>query len=308
MSIAVSVENLVVKRGKHLAVNGLTFTASLGEVTALLGPNGAGKTTTVETCEGFHKASSGSISVLGLDARLRHKELTPRVGVMLQNGGVPLGAKADEALSYMASLYANPLDPTELAETLGLNSVTSTYRRMSGGEQQKLKFAISIIGRPELVFLDEPTAGMDLETRNTVWEIIHALREAGVGIILTTHQMEDVERLANKIVLINNGKVVAEGSPVEFTQQEHASIRFNAPVGVDFSSLSSELGDDLTVEEFTPGSYRIANAGDVATLAMLSGWCVTNAIALTNVSTEQERLEDVITRLDLQGADNPRGA
>ncbi len=300
---AVSVEKLAVHRGKHLAVNGLSFTAEMGQVTALLGPNGAGKTTTVETCEGFHKASAGSITVLGLDSRRHHKELTARVGVMLQDGGVPLGSKADEALRYMASLYANPLDPDELADTLGLNAVTSTYRRMSGGEQQKLKFAISIIGRPEVVFLDEPTAGMDLETRNVVWEIIHSLRAAGVGIILTTHQMEDVERLADKIVLINNGQLVAEGSPVEFTQQDRASIRFNAAVGIDFSTLSAELDDHLSVEEFAPGSYRIMSASDVETLAKLTNWCVANSIPLTSVSTEQERLEDVITRLDLQGGE-----
>lgn len=304
---AVSVERLVVHRGKHLAVNGLSFTANMGQITALLGPNGAGKTTTVETCEGFHRAGAGSIHVLGLDARKHRKELTARVGVMLQDGGVPTGSKADEALKYMASLYANPLDPDELAATLGLDTITSTYRRMSGGEQQKLKFAISIIGRPEVVFLDEPTAGMDLETRNVVWEIIHGLRGAGVGIILTTHQMEDVERLADKIVLINDGQLVAEGSPAEFTQQDQASIRFNAAVGIDFSSLTEELDDNLAVEEFTPGSYRIMSAADVETLAKLTNWCVANSIPLTNVSTEQERLEDVITRLDLQKVDSKGG-
>lgn len=301
MPTAVRVADLVVSRGKHLAVNGLSFTADQGAVTAVLGPNGAGKTTTVETCEGFHRPSSGSIEILGKDSRKDQAELTARVGVMLQDGGVPLGATADQALKYMASLYQNPLDPAAISRTLGLDTVQSTYRRMSGGEQQKLKFAIAILGRPEVVFLDEPTAGMDLETRNIVWGIIHSLRAAGVCIILTTHQMEDVERLADKIVLINQGQLVAAGSPTEFTQQNQSGIRFNAPVGVDFASLSGQLGDDLAVEEIAPGSYRILAAGDVSTLAQVTNWCVENSVPLSNVSTEQARLEDVITRLDLQG-------
>lgn len=295
------VSDLVVHRGNHCAVNGLSFTAKGGQVTALLGPNGAGKTTTIETCEGFHKPTAGMIEILGKNPAKDHTSLAPQVGVMLQEGGVPYAAKPMQALSYMAALYQNPLDYLAIAKTLGLESITSTYRRMSGGEQQRLKFAIAIIGRPAVVFLDEPTAGMDISARNTIWQIIHQLREAGVCVILTTHQMEDVERLADKIVLIADGKLVAEGTPTEFTQHDQANISFTAPVGTDFSELACELATGVTISEIAPGSYQISASSDVSTLALLTNWCVSKSIPLSNVATNQQRLADVISELNLAG-------
>lgn len=307
MSIAVSVKDLVIRRGSHIAVDGLSFEAHRGQVTALLGPNGAGKTTTVETCEGFHSPRSGSIEILGHSPTKDHKYLAPRVGVMLQQGGVDSGVKPIPALRQMATLYENPLDVQTLATTLGLDPITANYRRMSGGEQQRLKFAISILGRPEVLFLDEPTSGMDLDARNKVWQLISELRNSGVCVVMTTHNMEDVERLADKIVLINQGQLVAQGSPTYFTQSDAGGIRFNAPIGTDFSELADQFGTSASIEETTPGSFHIAHQGDLQALASLSTWSIQRGISLSNVSTDHERLEDVIARLSSNVSTTSKG-
>ena len=208
MSTALEINDLVVRYGTKTAVAGLSMTARLGSVTAVVGPNGAGKTTTVETCEGYRSPTAGSVRVLGLDPVADSAALRPRIGVMLQEGGVPSSAKVGETLEHFARFYQNPQSPRELINLLGLSDVSATYRRMSGGEQQRLKFAIAIIGRPELVFLDEPTAGLDAHAKRIVWDVVNQLRASGVGIILTTHLMDDVEQLADEVFVVHHGRVV----------------------------------------------------------------------------------------------------
>ncbi|RYJ06125.1 MAG: ABC transporter ATP-binding protein, partial [Actinomycetales bacterium] len=159
------------------AVDGLTLTVEPGTVTSILGPNGAGKTTTIETCEGFRRPQSGRVRVLGLDPVADATELRPRVGVMLQSGGAWLGVRAGEMLRHMASLYADPLPVEPLVERLGMASFGRTsYRRLSGGQKQRLSLAMAIVGRPELVFLDEPTAGLDPQSRRATWDLVDELR------------------------------------------------------------------------------------------------------------------------------------
>lgn len=213
MSTALEINDLVVRYGTKTAVAGLSMTARLGSVTAVVGPNGAGKTTTVETCEGYRSPTAGSVRVLGLDPVADSAALRPRIGVMLQEGGVPSSAKVGETLEHFARFYQNPQSPRELINLLGLSDVSATYRRMSGGEQQRLKFAIAIVGRPELVFLDEPTAGLDAHAKRIVWDVVNQLRASGVGIILTTHLMDDVEQLADEVFVVHHGRVVGNGSP-----------------------------------------------------------------------------------------------
>jgi len=213
---AVQIAGLTKRYGGTTALDDVSLTAARGAVTAILGPNGAGKTTAVEICEGYRRADAGSVRVLGLDPRDRR--LRPRVGIMLQTGGVYPGARAREMVRLLASFAESPLDVDDLIERVGLTRVArTTYRRLSGGEQQRLKLAMAIIGRPELVFLDEPTAGLDPQSRRATWALIEELRTAGVSVVLTTHYLEEAERLADQVVVIDHGHVVAAGSPHELT-------------------------------------------------------------------------------------------
>ena len=213
---AVVVRGLTKRYGALPALDGVSLAAPRGAVTAVLGPNGAGKTTLIEVCEGYRRGDDGSARVLGLEPADR--ALRPRVGVMLQSGGVYPGARADEMLRLVASYAANPLPTDALLERVGLSRVSKTiYRRLSGGEQQRLKLAMAIVGRPELVFLDEPTAGLDPQSRRATWALLEELRAAGVSVVLTTHYLEEAERLADHVVVIDRGRVVAAGSPTELT-------------------------------------------------------------------------------------------
>ncbi|GAB3880142.1 hypothetical protein GCM10029964_033870 [Kibdelosporangium lantanae] len=206
---AVEVSGLVKRYGTTTAVDGLELRLARGHVLALLGPNGAGKTTTVEICEGFVKPDKGTVRVLGLDPHDR--TLRPRVGVMPQGGGAYPGVRASEMLHLVASCAANPLDPAWLLDVLGLGSAAKTpYKRLSGGQQQRLSLACALVGRPELVFLDEPTAGMDPQARRLVWDLVGALRTDGVSVLITTHLMEEAEQLADHVVIMDHGRVVAE--------------------------------------------------------------------------------------------------
>src|SRR6476620_11825355 len=212
--------------GDKVAVDGLSLAVERGSVTAVLGPNGAGKTTTLETCEGFRRPQQGSVRVLGLDPQADRRELLPRIGVMLQSGGAWSGVRAVEMLRHIASLHAHPLSVPMLVERLGLESCGRTpYRRLSGGQQQRLALAMAVVGRPELVFVDEPTAGMDPQARRTTWELLEELRGDGVTIVLTTHYMDEAERLADQVHVIDGGRLIASGTPEELTRGTSATVR-----------------------------------------------------------------------------------
>ncbi|NUR30444.1 MAG: ABC transporter ATP-binding protein, partial [Catenulispora sp.] len=180
---AVEVTGLVKRYGAKTAVDGLNLQVETGTVTAVLGPNGAGKTSTIECCEGYRKPDGGTVRVLGLDPVVQGERLRPRIGVMLQSGGIYPTVRAAEMLQHTAKLYANPLDTDALIERLGLGSAGKTpFRRLSGGQQQRLSLALAVVGRPELVFLDEPTAGLDVQARHATWELIEQLRRDGVTV------------------------------------------------------------------------------------------------------------------------------
>ncbi len=225
-SAAVAIDGLVMRYGDKVAVDGLSLTVERGSITAVLGPNGAGKTTTLETCEGFRKPQGGTVRVLGLDPVAQRRELLPRIGVMLQSGGAWSGVRAEEMLRHIASLHANPLPVEMLVERLGLAECGKTpFRRLSGGQQQRLGLAMAVVGRPELVFVDEPTAGMDPAARRTTWELLQELRADGVTIVLTTHYLEEAERLADMVHIIDRGTLIASGSPEELTRGSSATVR-----------------------------------------------------------------------------------
>ena len=249
---AVEIGALVKRYGQTTAVDGLTLSAARGAVTGILGPNGAGKTTTVEICEGYRKPDQGTVRVLGLNPVRDARALRPRVGVMLQSGGIPPSVPAADYLNLLSRFYTHPVEVPALLDLVGLTTVARTpYKRLSGGQQQRLSLAAAIIGRPELVFLDEPTAGMDPQARHATWELIGQLRSAGVSIILTTHFMEEAERLCDYVAIIDHGQLVAAGTPGQLTGTV-GQLRFRAEAGLDIESLLAALPPASLAKE-SPG-------------------------------------------------------
>jgi ABC-2 type transport system ATP-binding protein len=295
----VEVTDLVVRYGAKTAVAGLSMEVPRGSITALLGPNGAGKTTTLEACEGYLRPTSGSVRVLGLDALTQRRQLAPRLGVMLQSGGAWSGVRAEEMLRYVASLHAHPLPVNALVDRLGLGSCGRTpYRRLSGGQQQRLSLALALVGRPELVVLDEPTAGLDPQARHSTWDLIAQLASDGVTVLLTTHYLEEAERLASQVYVIDAGQVLASGSPdVLMAAEGHRAIRFRAPPGLDTVDLSRRLPTGGTVLESPPGSYRVGGEVTPDSLATLTSWCAERNVMPQGLTVEQSTLEDVFLQL-----------
>jgi ABC-2 type transport system ATP-binding protein len=295
---AVEVSGLVKRYGSKTAVDGLDLVQQPGTVLALLGPNGAGKTTTVEICEGFRSADDGTVRVLGHSPA--DESLRPRIGVMPQGGGGYPGIRAEEMLNLVAACAANPLDPKWLIEVLGLaGAVRTPYKRLSGGQQQRLSLACALIGRPELVFLDEPTAGMDPQARRLVWDLVGALKDDGVSVLLTTHLMDEAEALADNVVIIDEGRVVAQGSPSELTanRADDQQLRFRARPGLDTSLLSAALPEGLKVREATRGSYVVEGLIDPQVVSTVTSWCAQQGVLAEELTVAKRSLEDVFLEL-----------
>jgi ABC-2 type transport system ATP-binding protein len=299
---AVVVDGLVMRYGDKVAVDELSLTVQAHTITAVLGPNGAGKTTTLETCEGYRRPRSGSVRVLGLDPMKDRKALLPRIGVMLQDGGAWSGVRAMEMLRHIARLHAHPLDVDMLADRIGLGDCGRTpYRRLSGGQQQRLGLAMALVGRPELVFVDEPTAGMDPQARRTTWELLEELRGDGVTVVLTTHYMDEAERLADQLHIIDRGRLVASGSPLELTRGGGtATIRLVVTKPFPSSapeSLKAALGPATEVTQLDAVSLLVTGPADASTLARVSGWCDEHGVAPETLTLGQRTLEDVFLEL-----------
>ncbi|HEV2374185.1 MAG TPA: ABC transporter ATP-binding protein [Streptosporangiaceae bacterium] len=295
----VEVRDLVKRYGRTTAVDGLSVSAAAGEVTAVLGPNGAGKTTTVEICEGYRRPTAGSVTVLGMDPVADGQALRPRVGVMLQAGGIPPAARPAEYLRLMASFHAHPLDPASLLKRLGLTgSARTPVRRLSGGQQQRLSLAAAVIGRPELVFLDEPTAGLDPQARHATWNLIAGLRSSGASVVLTTHHMEEAERLADRVSIIDRGRLVASGTPAELTGTA-GQIRFRAEPGLDTDALVVALPAGTTAKEAPAGHYvvEVHDRVDPRLVAAVTAWCAEHSVLAQDLRIESRTLEDVFLEL-----------
>lgn len=292
--------------GAKTAVDGLTLEVARHSITAVLGPNGAGKTTTLETCEGYRKPHSGTVRVLGLDPIAQRRDLLPRIGVMLQGQGAWSGVKAMEMLRHVARLHAHPLSVEMLAERLGLADCGRTpYRRLSGGQQQRLGLAMALVGRPEIVFVDEPTAGMDPAARRTTWGLLRELRADGVTVVLTTHYLDEAEQLADQVHIIDHGRMIASGSPLELTRgtgvsTKAATIRLVVtkpfPPGAP-ASLGAALGVGADVVLLDERSLRVTGPADSTTLAKVSRWCEENGVLPESLTLGQRTLEDVFLEL-----------
>ena len=299
---AVEITDLVKRYAGRPAVDGISLTVPRGQLLALLGTNGAGKTTTIEICEGFRRADSGRVRVLGLDPATDSRQLRPKVGVKLQGGvGGYTGARALELLQLFASYAAHPLDAADLLAEVGLAEVASTpVKRLSGGQQQRLSLAMALVSRPELLFLDEPTAGMDPQARRVAWELIRRLRRDGVSIVLSTHYLDEAEELADHVVMLHAGRIVAEGSPAELTQAGSAGqVRFRAPAGLPIAELQAALPAGALVSEPAAGRYLVSGEVTPALLAGITSWCAARDVLAEGLSVERRSLEDVFLALTL---------
>ncbi len=294
---AISIRGLVKRYGRVTAVAGLDLDVAPGETLALLGPNGAGKTTTIECCEGYRRPDEGTVRVLGLDPERDSSQLRPRVGLMLQEGGVYPLARPAEVLHLFAAFYADPLDPDELLRDVGLEDARRTkYRDLSGGQKQRLSLALALVGRPEVVFLDEPTAGLDPQARRRTWQHVRALKERGTTVVLTTHLLDEAEELADRVAIVDGGELVALGTPNELTHDHvPADVRFTAEPGLDVLALGRHLG--VVVDEQRGGSYLVHAPATPKLLADLTAWLAERDVTLGELQARKRSLEDVFLRL-----------
>jgi ABC-2 type transport system ATP-binding protein len=294
---AVAVRDLTIRYGPAggpPAVDGLELTAAAGEVLVVLGPNGAGKTSTIEALEGYRRPTGGSIAVLGLDPIADHHRLTGLMGVMLQRGGVYPMLGPRRVLDLFARYYPDPVPTDTLLDLVALRGVAATpWRHLSGGEQQRLSLALALIGQPRVAFLDEPTAGVDPEGRLAIRAVVADLRAEGVCVLLTTHELAEAEKMADRIVILAAGRIVREGTPEGLTAGTDAvGLSFGAPAGLDTGSLAAALGTGAVVTETAPGRYRLAGAAGPAATAALATWLAERDATLTDLVTGRT-LEEV---------------
>jgi ABC-2 type transport system ATP-binding protein len=301
---AIAVDALTKRYGDRTVVDGITLEVRSGEVVALLGPNGAGKTTTVEIIEGYRRADGGTIRVLGADPWRADRDRRARVGLMLQAGGFDMRVRPRETVRQYASFHEDPLDADTLVDSTGLTHVAdTTYRRLSGGERQRLAFAVALVGRPDVLVLDEPTSGMDPVARAGVRERIGEARRDGVAILLTSHELADVERLADRIYILVAGRIAASGTATELAAGLRPRLRFGLDRPLDTGELEAlrrMLGAGVAVSGET--AYEVLGLLPTpALLAALASWCEGAGRLLTWSRASGGSLEDAY--LELIGGD-----
>ncbi len=297
---AITVSGLTKSYGDVTAVSDVSFTVQPGEIFALLGPNGAGKTTTIEILEGYRVADKGDARVLGLDPRRDGARLKPLIGVMLQQDGLYQTLRAREILALYASFFADPEDPAQLMELVGLGGAGATrFRQLSGGQKRRLALAVAIVGKPRLLFLDEPTTGMDPQARRATWDIIQTLKAHGVTVLLTTHFMDEAERLADRIAIMDGGQIIALDTPAGLTTSQSTTgteVRLRATPGLDMAALG-KLPSVRSAREETPGVYAFDTGAPRDLLVELTGWLREHAVDMTELRVGRSTLEDVFIRL-----------
>jgi ABC-2 type transport system ATP-binding protein len=293
--VSVVVENLSVSYGDLVAVDDVSFEAPSGGVTVILGPNGAGKTSTIEVCEGFRTAKSGSVRVLGLDPVSNHRALTERMGVMLQGGGVYPSARVRDVVSHFCALHNKGVNATQLVERVGLsNRSTGTWRKLSGGEQQRLSLALALAADPDVIFLDEPTSGVDIDGRDIIADIIRNLAARGTTVVLASHDMAEAEKVATHAVLFNSGKVIASGEILTLlTSRKH--LRFTSSVGLVPAELAVSINSPVVA--IGDGVYEVASEPTPQLMTRISQWLADNSHPLLGVDMGTESLEDTYRRL-----------
>jgi len=290
----ITVEALRKSYGAKAAVDGVDLHVERGEVVALLGPNGAGKTTTVEVLEGFRDRSSGEVRVLGEDPQRATRSWRARIGVVLQDLGSFEELTVREVVRHWSHFYADPLDPDDVIERVALaDKAGALGKTLSGGQRRRLDIAIGIVGRPDLLFLDEPTTGLDPEARRAVWDLIGGLTELGTTVLLTSHLLDEVEALADRISVIVDGRVVAEGTPRSLGGRSGAQ----ALVAFELPSLDRQVPAEVAgwPVELDGTSARIATDRPTAVVAGLAQWA--GEVELPGLTVTRPSLEDVYLRL-----------
>ncbi len=299
-SSAIVVSGLMKHYGATRAVDGLSFDVTRGEVFGLLGPNGAGKTTTVEILEGYRQADAGEVRVLGVDPFVDGTELRPRIGVMLQEGGLYPGLRTREVIRLFAAYHGvGHTTADELLDNVGLTADRDRMvRRLSGGQRQRLSLACALVGSPELLFLDEPTAGMDPQARANTWELVRSVVAGGTTVVLTTHLLDEAERLCDRVAIVASGRLAALGSPHELTSGERREVRFSTAATIDTVKLAHalELEHDAVVAD-PAGQYRIQAAGTPALISELATFLRDHDIAINSLEAGRQSLEDVFMQL-----------
>jgi ABC-2 type transport system ATP-binding protein len=296
---AILVDGLTKRYGSVNAVDALSFSVQRGELFALLGPNGAGKTTTVEVLEGYRSPDAGTVRVLGLDPIRDGGRLKQQIGIMLQQDGLYPGLTAREVLNLYARFYQHPQEPEPLLERVGLQGkpAKTRCRQLSGGQKRRLALAVALVGRPSLIFLDEPTAGMDPQARLQTLDILRDLKREGVTILLTTHLLDEAERLADRVAIIDHGKLVALDTPTALTSASASGVvRFSARAGLDIAALA-KLPSATGAEEVRPGSYVLQTENAPMLLAELTAWLRDQGVTLSELRVGHGSLEELFLQL-----------
>ncbi|HEY7941204.1 MAG TPA: ABC transporter ATP-binding protein [Candidatus Limnocylindrales bacterium] len=304
----IEVRALVKRYGGRAVVDGLDLNVAPGEIVALLGPNGAGKTTTVETIEGHRRPDAGSVRVFGLDPRRDGPRIRARCGVMLQRADLWNQARVIEAVRLFAAFYPHALDPGEVLEQVGLaERRDARYRTLSGGERQRLALALAIVGRPDLAILDEPTASMDVTARRATWDLLRRSRDDGASVLLTTHLLEEAELLADRVVIIDRGRLLAAGTPADLRgggpgERPRLEVALRAPLAAaavaELAALPSvaATGAPLTPSG-QPGVYILPTDDPAATLREVATWLEARRIVPLALRFAAPSLEEVFLRL-----------
>jgi ABC-2 type transport system ATP-binding protein len=296
---AVEVTGLVKRYGDLTAVGGVDLSIEAGEVFALLGPNGAGKTTTVEILEGHRNGDEGNISVLGFDPATGGREYRERIGIVLQEGAVEREFSVREALSLYGSMYPKRLLAEELIAMVGLDEkADARIKTLSGGQQRRLELALGLVGDPDLIFLDEPTTGFDPSARRQAWAILERLTSLGKTILLTTHYMEEAQALADRIAVIDKGRIVATGTPDTLGGRQDGAtmIKFRAPRDVAHEAIPIP-----GIKEAPGGGLLLETHGATGALHALTSWAIDHGIELEGLEITRPSLEDVYMELTSDG-------
>ena len=300
---AVDVENLVVRYGSLAAVDGVSFAAEFGDVTAILGPNGAGKTTTIETCEGFRSPTLGAVRVLDRNPFSERTVLHQEVGVMLQDGGVYPSARVAETIAQYCRIYNRGVDPSELLARVGLaHRASSTWRRLSGGEKQRVSLALALASNPRVAFLDEPTSGVDVNGRDEIRTIIRDLASRGTAVILATHELDEAERLADRVIFFDKGKIVANGT-IAALRGAQSVVRFRSVSHLDHAALSRHIGLPVNAsgDEFSVAFVASDSTMSGDLVSRISLWLGENSLPLHDLNVGAQRLEDIFRLLTKGG-------
>ncbi len=303
MNTIVQVNGISKAYGKTIAVDEVSFEVQEGEIFGMVGPNGAGKTTTIEIIEGLRQADRGTVRVLGLDPVHQERQLRPLLGIQLQQANLPENIKVWEALDLYASFYAHTLDWQELIERLGLTEKRNTaFRKLSGGQKQRLFIALALLNDPQLIFLDELTTGLDPQARHTIWDLVRQMRKDGKTVFLTTHFMEEAERLCDRVAILDHGKLVALDTPSNLIAGLEAGERvvFSMDGGGSPDGLESlprvmrveSQGDRIIVH----GRSNSSN-GEAPLVTEVVNALTAEGIRFRDLRTEHPNLEDVFLTL-----------